>query len=274
MSANDPTSRVARALREVDARQPKFVWPAPPYFEYDGEPRAQGEPCLLTFTDGDKAAGLLQNFLPEHEILKFQPEGGKNAQTIAFSSFVTLQLLDPVRLEVHTLPGASALHTPSERQPFSVTLTDSSLLEGETMGHVEALCGLFLFVPQPGNRGVLRWFVPAHAVRDRRLGRPLGEMLIEEQAASPETITQALERQKLLRARRFGEYLTANQIVSHEQLAAALKAQEAQPSRKLGETLVQLGYLTQAELAEALSLEARGRSVPLGRTTTRAPGSR
>jgi type II secretory ATPase GspE/PulE/Tfp pilus assembly ATPase PilB-like protein len=112
---------------------------------------------------------------------------------------------------------------------------------------------------------VLRWFVPAHAVRDRRLGRPLGEMLIEEQAASPETITQALERQKLLRARRFGEYLTANQIVSHQQLAAALKAQEAQPSRKLGETLVQLGYLTKAELAEALSLEARDRSVPLGR---------
>ncbi|HYR34595.1 MAG TPA: ATPase, T2SS/T4P/T4SS family [Burkholderiales bacterium] len=264
MSGPDRTSRIARALREIDARQPRFVWPAPPYFEYDGEPPPQGEPCLLTFTDGGKAAGLLQNFVPDHEVLKFQAENGKNAQTVAFSSLVTLQLLDAVRLEVHTLPGASGLHTPSERQPFSVTLADGSLLEGETMGHVEALCGLFLFVPQPGA-GVVRWFVPGHAVRERRLGKPLGEMLIDEQAASPETITQALERQKLLRARRFGEYLTANQIVSHEQLAAALKAQEAQPSQKLGETLVELGYLTKPELAEALTVEARNRTVPLGR---------
>jgi type II secretory ATPase GspE/PulE/Tfp pilus assembly ATPase PilB-like protein len=265
MSGPDRTTKLARALRDVDARNPKFVWPAPPYYEYHGGPRQDGEPCLLTFTDGGKAGGLLQNFLPQHEILKFHPENGKSAVTIAFSGLLTLQLLDAVRLEVHTLPDGAGLHAPSEHQPFSVTLADGSLFEGRTVGHVQALCGLFLFVAQSGGGGVVRWFVPAQAAREIRVSKPLGELLIDEQAASPETITQALEKQKLMRTRKLGEYLTANQIVSQEQLAAALKAQQAQPVQKLGETLVELGFLTQAELDEALAIEARDRSVPLGR---------
>jgi type II secretory ATPase GspE/PulE/Tfp pilus assembly ATPase PilB-like protein len=266
MSGPDRTTKIARAIQEIDARNAqKFVWPAPPYYEYQGGPPPEGEPCLLTFTDGGKATGLLQNFLPEHEILKFHPEKGKSPLTIAFSGLLTLQLLDAVRLEVHTLPDGAGLHAPSEHQPFSVTLADGSLLDGETVGHVQALCGLFLFVAQSGGRGVVRWFVPTHAARDIRVSKPLGEMLIDEQAASPETITQALEKQKLMRSRKLGEYLTANQIVSQEQLAAALKAQQAQPVQKLGETLVELGFLTQAELDEALAIEARDRSVPLGR---------
>src|SRR5207248_988413 len=123
MSVIDRTAKITRALREIDAHAPKFVWPAQPYYEYQGGPPP----------------------------------------------------------------------------------------EGETLGYVEALCGLCLFVAQAGGAGVVRWFLPAHAVRDSHVGKPLGQMLIDEQAASPETITQALERQKLLRARRLGEYLTANQ---------------------------------------------------------------
>jgi type II secretory ATPase GspE/PulE/Tfp pilus assembly ATPase PilB-like protein len=265
MSATDRTTKLARALREVDAQShAKFIWPAPPYYEYQGGPAPEGEPCLLTFTDGGRATGLLQNFLPEHEILKFHPENGKSAVTIAFSGLLTLQLLDAVRLEVHTLPDGVGMSAPSERQPFSVVLADGSLFDGETVGHVQALCGLFLFVAQSGGRGVVRWFVPTHAAREVRVSKPLGEMLIEEHAASPETITQALEKQKLMRSRKLGEYLTANEIVSHEQLAAALKVQQAQPMQKLGETLVELGFLTKPELEEALAIEARDRSVPLG----------
>ena len=115
MSAPDRTTKIARALREIDAQSlRKFVWPAPPYYEYQGGPAPEGEPCQLTFTDGAKAAGLLQNFLPEHEILKFHPENGKSAVTIAFASLVTLQMLDAVRLEVHTLPGGAGLHSMEE----------------------------------------------------------------------------------------------------------------------------------------------------------------
>src|SRR5689334_14830330 len=264
MSGPERTAKIIRALREIDGRSSaRLIWPPPPYHEYQGEPPQQGEPSLLTFTDGGKAAGLVQTFLPEHEIVKFLPANGQNPVTIAFSSLLTVQLVEPVRIEAHTLPDGVDLQAPSDRQPFSVALADGSVLEGETAGHVQAMCGLFFFLPQPG-KGVVRWFVPSHAVRESRIGKPIGELLIEEQAASAENVSQALEHQKQLRSRRLGEYLTAHQIVSPEQLAAALKAQRAQPAQKLGETLVELGFLTQAELDEALAIEARDRRVPLG----------
>ena len=259
MSSPDRTTK----MRRLAARSPApFLWPAPPYYEYAESAAHEGEPCVLAFADGGKATGRLESFLPEHEILKFRPENAASPVTIAFTSLLTLQLLNKAKLEVHTIQGGD-LHAPSERQPFSLALADGSVLEGETAGYVQALCGLFLFLPQGGGR-VLRWFVPANAVREKSIGKPLGELLVEEQAASPETITEALKRQKLLRSRKLGEYLTANEIVSHDQLAVALKAQEAQPAQKLGETLVELGFLSKAELDEALAIEARDRDRPLG----------
>ena len=260
MSSPDRTTKLSRVAARAAGR---FTWPAPPYYEYVDPAPHDGQLCLLTYSNGTKATGKLQNFVPEHEVLKFHPENATKDVTVEFASLLTLQLLDAARLEVHTIHGGG-LSAPSERQPFSLALTDGSLFEGETMGHVQALCGLFLFLPQGAGR-VLRWFIPAKALRESRVGKPLGELLVEERAASSESITQALKRQKVLRSRKLGEYLTANEIVSHEQLAAALKAQKTQPAMKLGETLVELGFLSKAELDEALAIEARDRSVPLGR---------
>ena len=262
MSSPDRTTKLSRV--SAAARTPvRFTWPAPPYYEYVDAAPYEGGLCLLTYADGTKATGKLQNFVPEHEALKFHPENGTKDVTIEFGKLLTLQLLNTARLEVHTIHGGG-LHAPSERQPFSLALTDGSVFEGETMGHVQAVCGLFLFLPQ-GKGRVLRWFIPAKALRESKLGKPLGELLVEEQAASAESITQALKRQKVMRSRKLGEYLTANDIVSHDQLAAALKAQKAQPAMKLGDTLVDMGFLSKAELDEALAIEARDRSVPLGR---------
>jgi type II secretory ATPase GspE/PulE/Tfp pilus assembly ATPase PilB-like protein len=264
VSGPDRTAKLVRKPRpESAADWPAFVWPAPPYYEYAEQTPHEGEPCVLAYIDGRKAVGVLENFLPEHEILKFQPANSRNASTIAFSDLLSVQLLNAAQLEVHTLPDGAGLHAPSERQPFFVRLADDSRLEGETVGHVQAVCGVFLFLPQPGG-GVLRWFVPATSMRESRIGAQIGKLLIDEQAASEETITQALERQRQLRARRLGEYLTSHQIVSQDQLSVALSHQKSQPVQKLGETLVELGFLTRPELDEALAAEARNRTTPLG----------
>jgi type II secretory ATPase GspE/PulE/Tfp pilus assembly ATPase PilB-like protein len=267
VSEPDRTAKLVRKARSAgaDERIPRFFWPAPAYYDYGAEPSQDGEPCVLAFTDGRKAVGLLENFLPEHEILKFQAANNKSpAATIAFSDLLSVQLLNAAQLETHTLPDGAGLHAPSERQPFFIVLADGSRLEGETVGHVQALCGVFVFVPQAGGGGVLRWFVPATAVRESRIGAQIGKLLIDEKVASAQTISEALERQKELRAQRLGEYLTAHQIVSREQLALALSHQKTQPVQKLGETLVKLGFLTPAELQEALAAEKRNRATPLG----------
>ncbi|HEX7054221.1 MAG TPA: GspE/PulE family protein [Burkholderiales bacterium] len=267
MSTPDRTDQLSRTQRSTLSRgrssPTKFVWPSPPYYDFADEVPAAGEPCVLTFADGEKASGLLQSFMPEFEVLKFHPEKARQPVTVAFSALRAVRLLRPMAVHRQTLPSDSAVFEPSDRQPFSVELAHGGLFEGETVGHVHALCGLFLFPPEPDGR-LGRLFLPAAATREVRIGKPIGELLVEENATSPETITEALEKQKLLRARKLGEYLTANEIVSQEQLAAALRQQQAQPVQRLGETLVELGFLTRAELQEALEIEARDRTVPLG----------
>ena len=266
-SSPDRTSRITRAQREAAARgrgpqATQFVWPAPPYYDFSDEPRA-GETCVLVFADGEKEQGLLQNFAPDYEVLKFQPEKARAAVTIGFSALLSVTLPNPVGVRRQSLPESGAMYSPSDRQPFQVELANQTTLEGDTVGHVHALCGLFLYLPSDDGR-VTRHFVPAQAAQDIRIGKPIGELLVEADLASPESITQALAKQKLLRARKLGDYLTSNQVVSQEQLAAALKQQSTKPVQKLGESLIELGFLTQEQLDEALAIGVRDRSVPLG----------
>jgi len=267
LSDPDRTSKISRtqrlAIQRAREEGAKFVWPAPPYYDFVDKVPAEGEDCILTLADGEKSRGMLLSFLPEYEVLKFHAERQKSAATVGFSSLLEVHLVRPVAVQRQSLPEGGGLFEPSDRQPFRVELANGTQLEGQTVGHVQAVCGLFLYAPGEGGR-VIRCFVPVSGARSVQLGKPVGDMLVEEKLASSETITQALERQKILRTRKLGDYLTATQIISHEQLAAALKQQRAQPVQKLGETLVEMGFLTKSELHQALATEARDRSVPLG----------
>ncbi|MBV9189717.1 MAG: hypothetical protein JOZ85_04490, partial [Betaproteobacteria bacterium] len=151
MSSADRTTKISRAAAATRTPVVRFTWPAPPYYEYVDAAPHEGELCLLAYKNGTKATGRLQNFVPEHEALKFHPEGSTKDITVEFGDLLTLQLLNTARLEVHTIHGGG-LHAPSERQPFSLALTDGSVFEGETMGHVEAVCGFFLYLPQGAGR--------------------------------------------------------------------------------------------------------------------------
>jgi type II secretory ATPase GspE/PulE/Tfp pilus assembly ATPase PilB-like protein len=265
--APDTTARISRAqvAAQAAADAQLFTWPAPPYYEFN-EPQLAAEDCLLVFRDGGKAIGALLDFLPDEEMIKFRGGAGEGV-SIAFSSLLGVQLIRPVSLRRQAvqvqLDDTAELFAASERQPFSLQLVNGKTFKGETVGCVHALCGLFLYQPEQDG-SVVRWFVPAGAAQAVSIGKPLGEMLVEEQLASAEAVDAALDKQQELRSRRFGEYLTQNQIVSPEQLAQALKQQRSQPIQKLGETLVELGYLTESELEEALAIEARDRSTPLG----------
>ena len=264
----DRTTKLTLAqavARSRAAKAAKFMWPAPPYYEFTAETPLAGEKCLLTFTDGEKATGSLLDFLPDEGLLKFQSSTATDSISIAFSSLLGVQLLRPVTLQHQAvrLDDTGPLLAASERQAFAVELVNGKTFQGETVGSVHALCGLFLYPPDKDG-AVMRWFVPQDATRATSIGKPIGEMLVEENLASAEAVEEALEKQKGMRTRKLGDYLTANQIVSQEQLAAALKQQSAQPVQRLGESLVELGFLTPTELEEALAIEARDRSIPLG----------
>ena len=272
MSANPPdtTDKMALARRAAAATAgpAHFIWPAPPGYELVGGNGRSSEDCVVVFKDGAKAKGALLEFLPDEGALKFQQSNAAAPVSIAFSAILGLNLLRAVGRRREALPighqlDGEEVFAPSDRQPFSVTLVNGKVFQGETVGCVHALCGLFLFQPEQDG-SVIRAFVPAPATKTCTIGKPLGQMLVDQKLASVEVIDAALLKQQTMRSQRFGEYLTENRIVSQDQLAAALKQQRAQPVQKLGESLVALGYLTQRQLEEALAIEARNRSIPLG----------
>jgi type II secretory ATPase GspE/PulE/Tfp pilus assembly ATPase PilB-like protein len=271
----DTTTRLLRSLLEsapsaAAGGEMRFVWPAPPYYEFLLGSQTGTEECVLLFRDGTQATGNLVSFLPDEMLLKFHQKGAATSFVVTFASLLWLQLLRPLPIKRQALPAdlEPGEEIPAEeRSRFSVPRPGGQPIEGETLGFIHALCGMFLFLPEAKGH-VLRCFVPAQAAVAASLNKPLGRMLVEQKLASPELVDAALKKQLALRSRRLGEYLTENQIVSQAQLAAALKQQRAQPVRKLGETLVELGFLTPAELDEALAMERKNRSIPLGQILT------
>ena len=270
----DVTINTLRSLLEASQPVPKsalrFLWPSPPYYKAIDTGDQPDEECLLIFKDGTRATGTLLNFLPDDALLKFRQVEESSSVNIGFGELLWMQLLRPVSLWREALSLGTAQEfsfAPSDFQPFSVQLMNGQTFQGKTIGYVHALCGMFLFLPENGNK-VIRCFVPEQSGQTSNIGKPIGQMLVDQHLASAEAVGAALEKQLAMRTRRLGEYLTGNQIVSQEQLAAALKQQRVQPVQKLGETLVDLGYITQVELDEALAMEARNRSLPLGQILT------
>ena len=271
MSGIDDTTRMRRpqaAEVAAAAGTPPFMWPAPPGYQFASEGDRQSlEECIIVFKDGTKAKGTLIEFMPDDGVLKFQQSNAASTLSIAFTEILGLNLLRAVTLRREAFPIGrqpdQQIFAASERQPFAVTLVNGKMFQGETVGYIHALCGLFFFQPEQDGT-VLRRFVPTPAAKSHSIGKPLGQMLVEEKLVSAQIIDRALAKQTTMRMQRFGEYLTENRIVSQDQLTAALKQQRVEPTQKLGEALVQLGYLTQAQLDEALSIEARNRSIPLG----------
>jgi hypothetical protein len=98
-------------------------------------------------------------------------------------------------LKRETLPAsATAADTEalrqSERHSFRIELVNGEKFLGTTLGYVSALCGLFLYFPEP-NGDVVRCFVPAQAAKTCSIDAPIGEVLIKQKAVSREAIEAA-----------------------------------------------------------------------------------
>jgi type II secretory ATPase GspE/PulE/Tfp pilus assembly ATPase PilB-like protein len=247
----------------------EFPWPAPPYFEFvrekDGSGRAD---CVLAFRDGTKASGRLHSFLADAALLTFQPNGASEDVSVPFSVLLKLQLPHPLRLSRETLPAsATAAETEelrrSERYAFQIELVNGERFLGVTLGYVSALCGLFLYFPD-AKGDVARCFLPAQAMKSCSIDAPIGQVLVDQNAISPEAVAAALNLQAMMRTQKLGQYLTANGFVSPDQLAAALELKRDHPDQRLGEALMELGFITRPELEMALGSDARDHTMPLG----------
>lgn len=152
---------------------------------------------------------------------------------------------------------------PSEKQEFELLLEGGDKLRGYTFGFRVDQHGLHLF---PVNKAgtYTHAFVPASALKERRIGPLLGKALVKDKVVSSATIEATLADQQKRRDLPIGEYLKSTAVVTTQELAEALKRQKSMPRLRLGEVLVQENIITEKQLQDALQEQAKNRKIPLG----------
>jgi len=264
MSKHRSTLREARAASRQDAPGP-IDWPLPPYYELADDAQAPlEEPASALLRDGRRLSGSLRRFDSAAGVFDLQPEGAELIE-VAPRDLLELRLTRPVRLRrrrsvLHDASEAAA--AAAECQSFRITLSNDSVIEGETLGFDTHTLGLFLYVDSDGS--VARIFVPSEAIKRKQIGRRLGDLLVSEHTVTPNQITAAIENQNARRNRKLGDYLTREQIISRTDLAAAIERQRQMPVLRLGEALVGMDLITEDQLNDALTRQKSHRGRPLG----------
>ena len=238
-------------------------WPAPPQFT---TPPSVDNSALVAFMDGKRVLGVMLQLLPEQEALVFLPNHADANINIPLASVRTIRLVTPLYLrkqELRLESQGQEVFPGSEKQTFTVEFSDDEKLTGETIGFVARKEGLYLFLPHEGGK-VVRSLIPTESLKQFQIGAPIGQLLIDENIATPQNVEAGLKKQQELRSKRIGDYLTGDQILTPEQLAVAIERQKAAPQMKLGEALLQEKLITQAQLDEALAKQQQDRKTPLG----------
>jgi type II secretory ATPase GspE/PulE/Tfp pilus assembly ATPase PilB-like protein len=261
-----PPAAVAAELSR-DAR-----WPTPPYAGYAAAQPVAGLACTIEgLTGAAIEAALLALDLPA-ECIELRVALTGTRMQLRLSQLRRIVLAAPLaaRPVAPGDPHAQVLERPPAQDFKLVLAQGQGTLAGRSLGHVAVPQGVFLFAPLDDAGTVQRMFVPRSAYAAFEIGPRIGDMLVEQRAATPEQVAQALAEQAALRQRRLGDLLVAQHIVEPAQLLEAIDAQARMPVVRIGEALTALGLATEAQLAQALQQQKADRSVPLGELLVRA----
>ena len=261
----------AAAPGEGKSRHAGFCWPTPPYAGYPaaGE-QTQAQACAIEGLNGKLVQGRLMMFVPDEEVATVQLPPARTTLQLHFNQFRSLALAEP--LAPMTADPADPHADVLEHRPHShyrLQLHDGTVLEGETIGHVELPFGIFLFPPHGDEGSVTRLFVPNAAVADGEVGPRIEDVLVESDTVSAALIDEATQLQQQLRTQKLGEILLTRHIVTPEQLLGAIAEQSRMPLVRIGEALTTLGLIDQYQLDEALEQQLVDRNVPVGELLVR-----
>lgn len=246
-----------------------FQWPIPPYCQWPQEAEFTGpEPVMIWLLSGRKIGGSLTRFLPAHGVIEFLPNRGRSNLDIPLADVQQLRLTRP--LVIKTRSGRTEfeergadLATRSDKQPFEIRFTNGDALQGETVGFEVHAAGLFLYLANYGDT-VIRTFMPSSAIKNKQIGKRIGEILVDGKLLTSEQVNHGLARQRELREQKLGDMLTERRIIAADQLVAALQRQKAMPMVRLGEALVEMKVITPEQLGQALEMQKANRKKQIG----------
>lgn len=259
----DPPTPPAHSTVEK-TRHATFRWPTPPFAAYpEAAEQNQAQPCEFLGLNGKKVAGRLIFFVPDEKIAHVQVPPARTTMPLRFDQFRMLRVLEaltPIEAKGQIAPMLDQ----RPRNPYKIVLAGGTAVEGETIGHLENEHGLFLFPPVDDQGSVQRLFFPKGAYASHEIGPRIGELLIEQKAATPQQVQQAADKQQELRNQKLGDILLLRQVVTPAQLLEAIEKQAKMPMVRVGEALTQLGMVTEQQLQDALVEQQKNRNVPLG----------
>ena len=270
-----PSEFVSRSPEVADrfGRQ-AFLWPMPPYASYP-TPAPLTEPleCHIVGRNDKRGNGRLTVFVPEQGVAHVQLPPKQMSLPLRFEQVRSITLTTPIKPTLATLGDPHAeLLAHRTRATYLLSLPGGVEMTGETIGHVENECGLFLFPPADDGTddgSVTRMFLPRGAYLSCRVGSRIGELLVEQCCATPAQIERAVDAQISLRGKKIGEILLTREEVSPQQLLDAISRQASMPVVRIGEALMSLGMVTETQLNDALIQQLKDRSVPLGELLVR-----
>ena len=91
----------------------------------------------------------------------------------------------------------------------------------------------------PGQPRQVAEHTHRYGVRQR-----IGQVLVDQDSATPEQIRVALVEQEALRSQRLGEMLMVRQIITPQELDTAIEQQSRMPMVRIGEAPVSYTHLT------------------------------
>jgi type II secretory ATPase GspE/PulE/Tfp pilus assembly ATPase PilB-like protein len=264
-------SSPALSLAPVEAAAAPWRWPTPPFAGYAAPADQAGAACEIDGLTRTAVAAKLLAMDFEAGRVRVRIASTKAEMTLRFAQFRRI-----------TLTAALTVQTPAAGDPHAALLAHRPVsdyrlrqarggvwVSGRSVGHVQSPHGLFLFPPADDRGSVLRAFVPSSAYTEFELGPRIGEVLVEQQVATPEQVAAAVAAQSNLRTRKLGALLLANRIVAPEELLAAIDQQARMPVVRIGEALVALKMISADQLTQALEQQKSDRSTPLGELLVR-----
>ncbi|HVO06472.1 MAG TPA: ATPase, T2SS/T4P/T4SS family, partial [Burkholderiaceae bacterium] len=251
--------------------QPSNVWPVPPFAAYAPARTFTGaHDCTVEGPNGKVTSGRLVGIDWSAGVAQVQVPPARGSLPLRFAHFRRLTLDKPLA-PLATTPGDPAADLVSHHPAVELTLRyqGGDTFKGRTIGHVEHPAGLFFFTPLGDAGRVQRHFVPQPMIDSFELGPRIGELLVEQKAATEQQVAHALDEQQAMRSRKLGDILLTQQVVTAEQLLEAIEQQAKMPMVRIGEALLALGFVTEAQLQSALEQQKKDRSVPLGELLVR-----
>jgi len=256
--------------KQADARTPN-VWPVPPFAAYAPAQALSGpKDCEVEGPNGKVTRGRLVTIDWQSGVAQMQVPPARGNLPLRFAQFRRLTLIKPLAPLVPARGDpAAALVAHHPAVELTVRYKGGEVFKGRTIGHVDHAAGLFFFTPLDEAGRVQRHFVPQPIIDGFEIGPRIGEVLVEQKAATEQQVAHALDEQQAMRSRKLGDILLTSQVVSPEQLLAAIEQQAKMPMVRIGEALLALGFVTDTQLKSALEQQMQDRSVPLGELLVR-----